>query len=95
MNEEAPITSSAVDLNKISLTVKSTVAAILPIAHLLFGVTIVGEQADKVIDAVFVLVSASLALYGYIRSKRAMQNQIIALGGTLGATKDYARRSRR
>jgi len=62
--------SSSQNPEKLSLTIKSISAGLLPVIHLITGVELVNEQVDKVIDAVFVLVTTFLAIKGYIRSKR-------------------------
>ncbi len=95
INPEPSITSSTFDVNKTSLAVKAFVASLLPIVHLLIpSLTIVSEQVDKGIDAVFLLISMGIAIYGYFRSKNALQAQVVALGGRLKDTKDYARNPR-
>lgn len=62
--------SSSQNPEKLSLTIKSIVAGLLPVIHLVSGVEILGENADKVIDAVFLLITTGMTIYGYIRAKR-------------------------
>ncbi|MCK6462841.1 MAG: N-acetylmuramoyl-L-alanine amidase [Candidatus Pacebacteria bacterium] len=62
--------SSTQNPEKLSLTVKSIAAGLLPVIHLITGIELVNEQVDKVIDAVFVLFTSYLAIRGYIRAKR-------------------------
>ena len=63
--------SSSQNPEKLSLTIKSIVAGLLPVIHLISGVEILGENADKVIDAVFLLITTGMTIYGYIRAKTA------------------------
>lgn len=77
------ILKSSVDINKTSLTVKALVASLIPVVKILFGIEIVGEQADQVIDAIFVLATTGIALYGYARAKYETANKIEALGANI------------
>lgn len=80
--------NSSVDLNKTSLTVKALVASLIPVVKMLFGIELVSEQVNQVIDAVIILISAGIALYGYIRSRNYMQAKVDTLGARIGALKN-------
>lgn len=79
---------SSVDINKTSLTVKALVASLIPVVKILFGIEIVGEQADQVIDAIFVLATTGIALYGYARAKYESKLTIDSLGADVHALKE-------
>ena len=75
--------SSTADVEKLSLTIKMLIASLLPVLHLITGVEIFSENTDKVIDAVFLLITTAMTAYGYIRSKKALGARIEALVGQL------------
>lgn len=75
--------SSTQDINKMSLTIKMLIASLLPVLHLITGVEIFSEDADKVIDAVVLLITTAMTAYGYIRAKKALGAKIEALGGRI------------
>lgn len=70
---------SSADITRISLTVKALAASLIPVFHLVFGVTVVSEDVDRVIDAIFLLITTGMAFYGYLRSKRILGDQLKAL----------------
>ena len=70
MKQKFGALSSSQNPEKLSLTIKSIVAGLLPVIHLISGVEILGENADKVIDAVFLLITTGMTIYGYIRAKK-------------------------
>lgn len=94
MPEEVPATRSALNLESMSVTIKAAISSLLPILHVLFGIELVSDQVDRVIDAVFLLISTGVMIYGYIRSKRALQAQVYTFGGNIGSTANFANRSR-
>lgn len=56
--------------DNLSLTIKSIAISLLPVIKNLFGVNIANEDVDAIIDAVWTLIFAVSAVYGYIRSKK-------------------------
>lgn len=63
--------SSSQNPQQLSLTIKAIIIGLIPAFHAITGVEIFSENVDKVIDAIFVLYTAFLAIKGYIRSKQA------------------------
>lgn len=62
--------SSTQNPQKLSLTIKAIALSLLPVIHAITGIEITNEQTDNIIDAVFTLVMAGIAIYGYLRSKQ-------------------------
>ena len=75
--------SSTQDVEKMSLTVKGLIASLLPVIHLMFGIEIISADVDRIIDAVVLLLTAGITLYGYVRAKKALGARIEALGGRI------------
>lgn len=77
---------------KISTTIKGIAISLIPVIKIIFGVEIVSEDVNRLIDAVLLIISAGMALYGYIRAKKIMGAEIRRLSEELGKLevgKDY------
>lgn len=63
----------------LALRIKSFVALLIPILNALlesFGVNLVAEEVDGIIDAVFVVVFAVLQVYGWARARIFKANNL-------------------
>lgn len=78
-NIVAPAWYESTEGPQISLTLKYIAAQLLPIIHDVSGVTIVSQQADRLIDAGLIVFFSLAALYAHIRAKRNLGAQISRL----------------
>lgn len=53
----------------ISRTIKGLIGTFIPVILGFLGVEIINAQIDAIIDAVIVLISATIAVSGYVRAK--------------------------
>ena len=82
----SPLDSSA-NTEKISMTVKAVVAVALIVIKSVFGIDIVSEQVDRIIESIVTLVCLYLAVSGYFRAKKVMGSRIMSLEHQLGKQK--------
>lgn len=82
MESENVLLSSA-NAEKLSMTLKAVAASALVILKIAFGIEIVNEQVNQVIDALLILVINGIALYGYIRAKKVLGARIQKLGAVI------------
>lgn len=81
MNEQLPEWYQSTQGPQLSMTLKATLGLLLPTIKVLFPhVTIFNEQIDAVIDALMIVGFGLYALYGYVRAKQGLQNQVQKLG---------------